>query len=323
MKILLLQPRLDCSFKEGNVPKVEGEPNHPLRLYWKLFFEQITDWCELRGHTLEVLKKPLWQFEPSDINQYDCDYALVPHKGKNNFHHPKALYYMQQALPWLFSIDPNGWQSHTKFYPLQPEKYEGAEDFFQKLKTNWTDKNNSKFAQPDIKVELPKDFIFFPCQIPHDESIKYHSDVSAVSALDMTCQFAIDKNIDLVIKPHPINPAAMASQKEVYNKYLESERIHWVENVSINQCLSECDSVFLVNSGTGLEAILHGKPIFNFGRADYDFVSWDATMVNELWTHREFKINLYPDFIATYANVHYDVADLTSFDKLEEYNEGI
>ena len=35
----------------------------------------------------------------------------------------------------------------------------------------------------------------------------------------------------------------------------------WVEDVSIHDCLAGAERVFMVNSGVGFEAILHGKPV--------------------------------------------------------------
>ena len=56
-KILFLSPRLDCSFKKGHVPDIEGPPNHPVRLYWVEFEKRMLEFCYKHGHSFEVLKK--------------------------------------------------------------------------------------------------------------------------------------------------------------------------------------------------------------------------------------------------------------------------
>jgi hypothetical protein len=44
--------------------------------------------------------------------------------------------------------------------------------------------NTSKFDQPNrVFPNTIKNYIFFPCQLPHDETIQYHSKVSVEDAL--------------------------------------------------------------------------------------------------------------------------------------------
>ena len=67
MRVLILAPRLDCMFKEGPVPEVEGPPNDPIRVHWANLVKRLTEDHEEKGDTVEILKKPLWQFTPEEV----------------------------------------------------------------------------------------------------------------------------------------------------------------------------------------------------------------------------------------------------------------
>ena len=89
---------------------------------------------------------------------------------------------------------------------------------FDKLASRIT-QNISKFKQPSFQsIELPDKFILFPCQLPHDETIRYHSDVSVEKALSAVI-LAIKENqsCSLIIKGHPANRC-----HEKFIRYLSS-----------------------------------------------------------------------------------------------------
>ena len=64
MRVLILAPRLDCMFKEGPVPEVEGPPNDPIRVHWANLVKRLTEDHEEKGDTVEILKKPLCSLHP-------------------------------------------------------------------------------------------------------------------------------------------------------------------------------------------------------------------------------------------------------------------
>jgi len=327
-KILYLSPRLDCSFKEGHVPDVEGMPNHPVRLHWVEFEKRLLEFSYKHGHTFEVLKKPLWQFSPEDVKESDCDIALVPHHDFQTFDAgPRVRYYMQMGFPWLFSIDTRGWCGDGADWPIPWNGGPYDPNLFEQLKKTMLSQNASKFQQPNVKVSLPDKFILFCCQLPHDMTIMRHSDTTVEKALSATMLFAHSKNIPVVAKGHPINPGSMLQIKKVFDDYKKPGDM-WVDNVSIHQCLDECEAMFSVNSGgAGLDAILHQKPIFTFGRVDYHSIahSFEALMsgtesadeyIEATWDNRDFYLDKYASFIYNYFKMRYDVTDLKSFDKL-------
>ena len=52
MRVLILAPRLDCMFKEGPVPEVEGPPNDPIRVHWANLVKRLTEDHEEKGDAI-------------------------------------------------------------------------------------------------------------------------------------------------------------------------------------------------------------------------------------------------------------------------------
>lgn len=316
MKILYMSPRLDISFKPTpHVPLKEGPPNNPVRLHYVEFEKRIKEHCEKYNHELTILKKPMWEFTPDDANNYDI--GLMIHREKHDFPGENILYCMQMGLPWLFSIDRQGWCASASDWPLQYENDNTPNTNLIELKETMVSQNISKFQQNPNKIDLPEEFILFTAQLPHDTTISNHSNVSVNEALIKTLEFGKRINVPVVAKGHPINLGSMKPLIDTFKKYGKIGDI-WTDSANIHQCLEECSALFTVNSGgTGLEAIIHEKPIFIFGRADYQSIALNGENADELWNERDKMIKCYPSFMEKYYNTRYHVAISESFNKLE------
>lgn len=262
-QVLILFPRLDCSFKKGHVPEKIGPPNHPLRHHFNTFLKKLVQVHLDKGDQVVVDQRALWQFDPNRYKNDGWDLIYIPHKQKYQFDVGDAgRYYMQQVIPTIFSIDKEGWGADLSDKPI-PVSDRGAFDMLKKR----IETNTSKFAQPMFdKSFKDRDYVFFPCQLPHDETIKYHSDVSVYQALLTTLEWAYPRNIKVWVKGHPANPGSMGDLRNLTNQYSNAE---WTDNMSIHQLIRNSLFVTLVNSGVGIEALLHEKNVAAFGRADY------------------------------------------------------
>jgi hypothetical protein len=298
-KVLILAPRLDCTFKQGPVPDEFGDIA-PIRVHWMNFINGLVQYHKSCGDEVTVLLKALWQFSPEETNARDADIVYIPHKEPHNFPYAgagKAYYYMQTVFPELFTIDENGWGANLSYLPLE---LENAPVSLEVMKLRERAKRNiSKFDQPTRAVrELPwDDYILFVCQIPHDEVIKHHSTVSVEQALEATLKFAHSIHKRVIVKGHPVNPASMAKMRDITFRY--TPEALYLEQISIHDVLQKCEAAFMVNSGVGFEAMLHNKPIFAFGRSEYQQV------VN--------NVTINPGAIAAQYNLKVDQAAYDSF----------
>ena len=338
MRVDIWMPRLDVAFKKGPVPEARG-PVAPIRVHWIKFLESLRDRHAKLGHEVRVIEVPLWQITTDFVQDTSqmADRIYIPHKMRENWWLDERVhYYTQMVIPNIFSIDNKGWCATASSYPIRPDG-DADSGVYEMLRARIKG-NISKFDQPAHKqTDLEPGYVFFPCQLPHDETIKYHSDVEVADALRGTMEWVRNYNSlvseiekrHIVIKGHPVNPGAMVTLRQVYSDMLPemNGRAHWVDDMSIHQLIDNAKVVVTVNSGVGLEAILHGKSVFTFGRADYDTVtrSCPASLMGDKMpaamelSYRDLNeedIHIYKKFIDAWYNTHYDYEDPRTFEKI-------
>ncbi len=281
MKILLLHGRLDIPFKDfgGGIPSRDYSNLPPIRKPWADCYNYLKS-C---GHEVDELFVPVWRIteeifhEPVTLEDYDR--IIVPHRQREQFANlpsyitDKMLFLMQTVFPERFTLDPVGWGANLSFLPLDGPVWEDDAPFFKRLQER-IHTNTSKFDQPPQEPELATghDFdVLFVCQLPHDETIKFHSDISVENALRTVLHEASspDKKWKVLVKGHPVNPESMKVLLEIAKPF---ENAYWTDNMSIHDAIRISDIVTMVNSGVGFEAMLHEKPIFTYGRSEYQNV---------------------------------------------------
>ena len=124
-------------------------------------------------------------------------------------------------------------------------------------------------------------FYIVPLQVSTDSQIRFHSDFSSVQSFLMQtmASFALyaPKDSKLIIKHHPMDRGFTN-----YRKYIRAfikkhpdckHRIFYVHDVSLPELLRKGAGMVVVNSTSGLSALLHNMPVIALGRANYDFES--------------------------------------------------
>ncbi len=277
--VLFLRPRLDCTFKAGPCPieMDKSVPLPPIRKHWDNFAENMKNVYDRPGvYNYREIELPLWQFTPELVNDLAPDICFIPHKQNYQFKIDEAKttpqYYMQTVFPWLFTVDKSGWgadsHQYKNWFTYQMGEENPEVNHFNLLKDR-ANSNESKFSQPLNKFDQ-SGYVLFVCQIPHDEVIKYHSSVDVPTALEFTLRFCREADKFCVVKGHPVNPGSMIALKEIQKKYQDVSV--WVDDFSIHSLIKQSESVFLVNSGVGFEALLHEKPVYCYGQVEYDCV---------------------------------------------------
>ena len=280
-KVTILFPRLDVTFKEGPVPEGRGEIP-PIRIHWLNLANRIQQAHRSAGDSVQSIEKPLWQFTPEFVESLDADIVYIPHKSTDTFpvNGKDVRYYMQSVFPFQFYIDSKGFAGGASRYPFDfdADREIPHGSFYAQMQARALT-GESKFEQPPIRasVESNGPYVLFLCQIPHDETIKYHSNVNVWDALKYTLEATKELNMPLVVKGHPVNPGSMYPLQTLCKLY---KHVHWVDNVSIHDLIPKAHAVVVVNSGTGMEAMLHKRPVVTFGRCEYDCVSNKATADN-------------------------------------------
>lgn len=116
-------------------------------------------------------------------------------------------------------------------------------------------------------------YIFFPLQVSTDSQILIHSDIGLIDAVLYAIRKAKEKNLELIIKPHPAE-----HNREIFNEICKLKEKHKFYFINDNtfKLIKYAKKVITINSTVGLEAKICGKEVEILGRAFYkDFTEED------------------------------------------------
>ena len=283
---VILKPRLDIPFKRSGL-RLRNSTNEPIREHWANFVNTMTD-------TLDnplVIEMPRWMFNSEILSYFPRGTPmLVPHEEKHSWGGDEnTRFYMQTVFPWLFTIDPEGWGGGAKFIQTF-ENIKGDVDtsFFDEL-SDYTKRGGTKFGHLQPKKGfrhgnlLEDEFIFVPLQIPHDLVIKYHSQVSCEEFVRALCEWADQKgNPQVVFKGHPINVNSMSP---LINIIRQHNNAIYLTDCHIHEMIDKAKATYVINSGTGQEAMLLDKTVVAFGRCEYlkAVIAGNIENLDEAW----------------------------------------
>jgi hypothetical protein len=227
-----------------------------------------------------------------------------------------AYYYKNAPLPGFMTVDPVGWGASLSFLPLQAPPDAAADRRYDILRDRIR-RNISVFDQPPMSASPTRaPYDLFLCQLPHDETIQFHSDVGVPEALSAVVEFCESQHRRLVVKGHPANPKSMRPLREI----TEAARgALWVDHLSIHDCIASAECVFTVNSGSGMEVLLHDRPLVRFGRAEYDSVVRQASATAESISETDPRSSTTRErasFLDAYLSRCLEIDDLDSFDRI-------
>ncbi len=290
-RVSILLPRLDLPWKRttATVPPPVSEDVLDLRLHWKRFATRLANACERAGLATEVLELPAWEIDRSLVERLYADVVLVPHRCKLDFASgpTPVLFYMQEYFRSVFVVDAGGWSAASSVYPVALEELPARPPggafahYGDQLRRGVL---GSKFGQIRrrgylsllLSGSIPRGrYIFFPLQIPHDQSIRYFSDHEERAVLDALLAWAARADVRVVLKGHPANLESMEEFKRAYS----GKPAFW-SDANVHDLIAHAGAVYTINSGVGFEALLHGKPVVTFGRAEYDCVTFKAELGN-------------------------------------------
>lgn len=121
------------------------------------------------------------------------------------------------------------------------------------------------------------DFFVVPLQVHNDSQVRVHSDIKSVAAFLRTVLFSFSRHApmtsQLVIKHHPMDRGFVNYQKLIQKfirHYHLEGRIHYVFDVPLPELMRQGKGMVLLNSTSGLSAMIHHMPVKVLGHAHYD-----------------------------------------------------
>ncbi|MBB6162811.1 hypothetical protein HNQ72_002629 [Rhizobium wenxiniae] len=185
-----------------------------------------------------------------------------------------GLHFKETDRPSLFSFDSRGYAGWSEFSDFSLEQLRAAavdqqeaDAFFEEEKRRVIGGNLSKYRQASVadNEDLPKNFIFVALQLIGD-AVSQLAYLSLFEMVEEVVRTAEAKGLSVVIKRHPLCTTSEVSR--FLSKLVAEGRVVQVYS-SIHAIIPKALAVCVVNSGVGAEALLHEKPVYVFGRADY------------------------------------------------------
>jgi Capsule polysaccharide biosynthesis protein len=174
---------------------------------------------------------------------------------------------------WIDSHGYAGWSSlaRCELSSLDLPPLAVAEQFFVQHSQEILAGNISKQAQPEARgeIDLPEQYVFVAMQLTTDRSQQL-ARIPMLEMLNIVVARFRGTPIKVVVKRHP-RCSNQAVQQRLASLAKNGDIILRVD--SIHQLIARSLAVITVNSGVGSEAILHLKPIYLFGKADYACVA--------------------------------------------------
>jgi len=320
MKVLILKPRLDIPFKHvGPVPPKDDKPLPPIRQHWENFVYKLAKDHESKGHDVTIIEEPMPMLTLDIVEKFDADLTYIPHNDKKRFGGDhRCRYYMQTVFPWLFTIDTLGWGGDASHCNKDPWHYEFDWGSAFKTLQKRIITGETKFEQPEGSYNFEElgDFILVPLQVPHDMTIKYHSPISVKEMADKIADWAERAKVNVVFKPHVLD---RGWYRDIITNIKNKKYCHWIDNVPIHTLLKESMACYVINSGVGLEAMLHQIPVVRFGDADYNssVIKGDINDLTKTWY--DVNISNNPGMIVKYMRFYSMFVNDICFDSTIEH----
>ena len=201
---------------------------------------------------------------------------------------PGAYCIKGAALPDLWYLDRggySGWCALAQDPALQAagKDYDltAADAVIADYQRRFASENLSRYAQPDRsgREEPRNDFgVFYPLQVNDDEVLKL-SRFAQFEVLEALRQTAERLRRPVVVKRHPLcrsNHIAEALDAAVQSEFVT------VSDASVHDLIGASTAVLAANSGVGVQALIHGKPVFTVAGSEYAHMTTPLANLDDL-----------------------------------------
>ncbi len=290
---------------------------------WLVFERLLIETIKKLGH--EVITQAEHPHIPDLKGSFDK--RIYVHKTKRDI--PQGdFFYMQMHLRNLFTLDTNGWGADHSSNDFSQENFpfdEYAIEWVKELSEKLSASGVSKCDQPETTDATPKKFTLVPIQIPRDYTILWHSPITVRDFIDSIQAWAVETKNYVGFKMHPFNKYDLDLHKAIDDATSRSPYVQKV-NGNIHELIKRSIGLFVINSGTGFEALIHGKPVCTFGACDYSKVTFKGSLrrldeaKNFLLSYESERRDLAYQFVYWYTHYHaYDLTLSNVAERLEEY----
>jgi hypothetical protein len=226
------------------------------------------------GH--EVVER---EWDPGADRRGDSGFTILPHTSRRE--RPNAhLFFKEMHLPGLFTVDVDGWgvehSALKRDIDFECIDADSAIRSVAALRERMVAGNLSRQPQPEAGDVPDGDYILLALQMPADSVVVDHSPISMMELLDAVTAWAEARRQRVAVKLHPCS-LNIKDLVDAVKRRTRGSRYAVEISGNIHSLIAASRGVFVINSSTGFEALLHGKPVATFGDCDYKRVTFAAT----------------------------------------------
>lgn len=183
---------------------------------------------------------------------------------------PNSIYYCDEVAYGDNEYSEVIGKLHT--YNFSEKELKATENILARMKEGNTSlEAMDPYAKTWIKHTLlrfsEKKIIFIPLQLRDDMAVNYFtSGYPTYQEYELDIKIAVENNPDILflIKQHPLSKYDLSWTQSYENIFLADQ------NDNIHALIEISDAVTLYNSGVGLLAMMHNKPVYHVGNAYYN-----------------------------------------------------
>ncbi|MFN3815337.1 hypothetical protein [Brevundimonas sp.] len=216
---------------------------------------------------------------------------------------PGAYCIKGAALPDLWYLDPcgySGWCALANDPTLQAAGADydlaAADAVIAGYQHRFRTENLSRYAQPERApgTTPPESFaVFYPLQVNDDEVLKL-SRFAQFEVLEALEQTAERLQRPVVVKRHPLctsDHIAQALEAAARSDFVA------VSDASVHDLIASSTAVLAANSGVGVQALVHGKPVFSVAGSEYAHMTTPIASLDTLASAFEAPAGPQPEVV--------------------------
>ena len=225
---------------------------------------------------------------------YDCDVAIYNHtvlsKIRGDVIRSKRTWIFKPTVPDKLhtTLDPLGYGAYSSIAyekpPYESVSKKEVDKFFDTEVKEWAANNSSKWGKifkPSSIVE--NDYYLVLGQTLHDFTVEgMHFGAYVISLMAVIKELLrVSDGRKVVVKLHPYLDKKLPKESELADlleariKKLSKDVVVYKGFLSAHSFFPKCKCAVVCNSGVGIEAMMHHKPIISWGYPEYHWVTYD------------------------------------------------
>jgi UDP-N-acetylglucosamine 2-epimerase len=299
-------------------PSEEKQPFSVVNDFFKIIIRTIY-------HAKDIIVIPRHQYNWRNVKRKTKSCRAISYHTANSIDDPLWLHVQESTLAGKCSVDMRGFAGYSSiaknFAKIEEQTKNissiNIEENYKNLYDTYIANNISKYENNNrLPSDFEKDYVFVALQVLTDTvaDLVY---MDSLNLLKTVAEYYKNSKTRVIVKRHPY---CSSLSVQLLLEELSSNGSIIVSNVSVHDLISNAKVVFTANSGVGLEALMHVKPVITTGESDYSYAVFAKVKSEEelksILKQNNFTVdkNKIMKFLYYYSNLYtYSTANAEEF----------